>query len=168
MKTFPLHPLLIAISTLLISSTALQAGTSNKSGNPYGNGSFFNTAGTFNGVLRGVDILGVTQFSTSTNATLNAGPLSIYNANNGNGTLDDTWFVYPTLDPSANTLTAVLAGSTNPIYGTYTHPTGAGGYFNASLHTAPPNQTYSGTGAINLLGNGTNQVFTINGTRISN
>ena len=156
--------MLAAMAIVFNSSPKLFAGASNKSGNPFGNGTFFSTAGTFNGVLRGNNMIGVTTFSTDTNTTISAGPLSIFNATTG--TLDDTWYVYPILNPSANTLTAVLAGSTNTTYGVYTHPPGAGGSFEATLRTSPPNQVYNGNGVINLDGT-TNQPFSISGVRIN-
>jgi len=48
----------------------LQAGASNKNGSPYGNGTFFQTTGTFSAVVRGENLSGTMLFSTgvSTNA----------------------------------------------------------------------------------------------------
>ena len=48
----------------------VQAGASNKNGNPYGNGTFFQTTGTFSAVVRGENLSGTMLFSTgvSTNA----------------------------------------------------------------------------------------------------
>ena len=170
---------LLALLIALIVAPGARAGASNKSGNPFGNGTFFNTGGTFNGVLRGTNVVGVTTFTTSTNSTLSGGPLYIYNAISGS--YDDSWGVYPILDPSANTLTAFLASSNNPLMGiSYTDttgttvyaanpiqtPLGAGGTFSANLKTTPPNQTYSGNGSINLTG--VPQNFSINGCRIAN
>lgn len=41
----------------LIASTSVQAGGGNKSGNPYGNGTFFNDSATFSAVSRGTVVL---------------------------------------------------------------------------------------------------------------
>lgn len=159
---------------VLIVSPRIQAGASNKSGNPFGNGSFFPTAGTFNGVLRGVDIVGVTAFTTGTNTTLTGGPLYLYQADIG--AYDDTMSVYATLDPSANSLSAFIAPSTNTIFNTNSSSIFAGGgSFQASLNNTPPNQTYSGSGVISeIVDTNFNPVitqnynFVINGCRISN
>jgi hypothetical protein len=146
----------------------LGAGASNKSGNPFGNGSFFKTTGTFNGVLRGQNIVGVTVFTTGTNTTLTGGPLYIYNANTG--LYDDTLNVYAILNPNANTLDATIfpftntAASNNLSYG--------GGSFSGSLTVNPPNQTFSGTGNLTEYledpptANKDNLPFVINGCRI--
>jgi hypothetical protein len=62
----------------------LQAGASNKNGNPYGNGTFFPNNGTFSAVERSSNgFLGVLQFSTSsTNSSVssltNTGIATIY------------------------------------------------------------------------------------------
>jgi hypothetical protein len=62
------------LAVLLISqfSQSARAGASNKNGNPYGNGTFFQTAGTFSAVVRGENLSGTMLFSTgvSTNALL--------------------------------------------------------------------------------------------------
>jgi hypothetical protein len=42
----------------------LQAGASNKNGSPYGNGTFFQTTGTFSAVVRGENLSGTMLFST--------------------------------------------------------------------------------------------------------
>ena len=43
------------------------AGASNKNGNPYGNGTFFQTTGTFSAVIRGQNLSGTMLFSTGVN-----------------------------------------------------------------------------------------------------
>jgi hypothetical protein len=50
------------------------AGASNKNGNPFGNGTFFQTTGTFSGVIRGQNLSGTMLFSTgaSTNGGTNS------------------------------------------------------------------------------------------------
>jgi hypothetical protein len=172
---------LVALVMIGITTPQMHAGASNKSGNPFGNGTQFSTAGTFSGVLRGVNLVGVTQFSTSTTNTLTGGPLYVYY--NDWGLFDDTLGVYATLNPSANNLSAVILPSpTNSISVTNTaipapnNMSEGGGAFSASLTTTPPNQTFSGSGQLstvtNSLGNGTNGVstnmpFSISGCRIS-
>lgn len=181
MKSSPLF-VLTGLMVMLLGVSHLQAGTSNKNGNPFGNGTFYNTAGTFTGVLRGVNIVGVTQFSTSTNTVISGGALYVYNANIG--AYDDTLGVYATLDPSSPTLTALIMPATanaiaytNTAFGTgaSNNLSAGGGYFSASLSTKPPNQTYSGNGNLTEVINGgsdptgiTNIPFVINGTRIAN
>ena len=173
MKNLTLRPLaiLFALFTFLHAGTSLHAGASNKNGNPYGNGTFFPSSGTYNGVLRGVDIVGVTTFSTATNTTISGGPLYIYNAQAG--LYIDSMAVYPILNPSANTLTAFIAPVTNTpsIFGT--NASVGGGGFTANLSTVPPNQVFSGTGNLTVvtstnLQTTTNLPFAINGVRIGN
>lgn len=181
MKFSPLV-VLTGLMVMLTGTSHLQAGSSNKSGNPFGNGTFYNTAGTFTGVLRGVNTVGVTQFSTSTNTVMSGGALYIYNA--GFGAYDDTLGVYATLDPSSPSLTALIMPATaNAIaytnsaagFGPSNNLSAGGGYFSASLSTKPPNQTFSGNGNLTEVINGgsdptgtTNIPFVINGCRISN
>lgn len=167
--------LMMLCATTFLSSTTLQAGGSNKNGNPYGNGTFFPTTGTFTGVLRGVNIVGVTQFSTSTNTTLTGGTVIIYDASTG--LYNDGLGVYATMNPSANSLNALILPSTNnELNDISANIFQGGGSFNASLSTKPPNQTYSGNGVITQVldtNNPTtnppmNQTFVISGCRIGN
>ena len=155
----------VLLSILVLTGVATSyAGASNKSGNPFGNGSFYETGGVFNGVMRGVNLLGITQFTTQ-NGTNNEvsyqpGQLQLFNASNGS--YDDNYHVYAQLDPSAGTIIAMIQPSAT---------TGTdGGYFSANLKSTPPNQTYSGSGVIpDIVGSSTNMIpFCINGTRIGN
>jgi hypothetical protein len=50
----------------------LQAGASNKNGNPYGNGTFFQTTGTFSAVVRGENLSGTVLFSTGVSTNTNS------------------------------------------------------------------------------------------------
>ncbi|MFZ0615318.1 MAG: hypothetical protein WAN16_02570 [Chthoniobacterales bacterium] len=52
---------------LLACSPKTHAGASNKNGNPFGNGTFFQTTGTFSAVVRGPNLSGTTVFSTGVN-----------------------------------------------------------------------------------------------------
>jgi hypothetical protein len=173
--------LFTVISFLFVGGLNLHAGASNKNGNPFGNGTFFNTTGTFTGVLRGQDLVGVTQFSTTTNASLTGGSVVIYDASRG--LYNDGLGVYATLDPAANTLTAVILANTNNALSpndttdnTSANVFQGGGSFSASLSTQPPNQTYSGNGVITQVlsvnspttNPPLNMPFAITGTRISN
>ena len=61
---------LLLLGTTLAFAPTLQAGASNKNGNPFGNGTFFQTTGTFSAVVRGENLSGTMLFSTgvSTNS----------------------------------------------------------------------------------------------------
>jgi hypothetical protein len=177
MKMFtPSTLLMMLCATACLSLSSVQAGGSNKSGNPYGNGTFFPTTGNFTGVLRGVNIVGVTQFSTSTNTTLTGGTVVIYDASTG--LYNDGLGVYATMDPSANSLNALILPSSNNALNPDLSANifQGGGSFNASLSTEPPNQTYSGNGVITQVLNinapttnpPVNQTFVISGCRIGN
>jgi hypothetical protein len=126
----------------------------------------------------------VTQFSTSTNASLTGGTVVIYDA--ALGMYNDGMGVYATLDPAANTLTALILPNTNiaiavPPNPFSTNPDATpanifqgGGSFSANLSTQPPNQTYSGNGVITQTPDTStnyipplNMPFSITGTRIS-
>lgn len=170
----------LLFSIFALAGMNLHAGASNKSGNPFGNGTFFPTQGTFTGVLRGVDLVGVTQFSTTTNSALSGGAVAIYNA--ALGIYNQNLGVYASLDPAANTLTAmILPDVQTPVVSTNPDAVPAnifqgGGSFSANLSTQPPNQTYSGNGQITQVPDTTstnqtapiNMPFSITGTRISN
>lgn len=52
---------------LLACSPKTHAGASNKNGNPFGNGTFFQTTGTFSAVVRGPNLSGTVVFSTGVN-----------------------------------------------------------------------------------------------------
>ena len=86
MKNIIVLPLryLAAVSALLFLSSSLHAGASNKSGNPFGNGTYFPDSGNFSAIVRSSNgFLGVVQFTTqstniSTNALTNSGIATIY------------------------------------------------------------------------------------------
>jgi len=67
--------LLVAV---LASSEKSHAAASNKNGNPFGNGTFFQTTGTFSAVVRGQNLSGTMLFSTGVNNSTN-------NATNSSG-----------------------------------------------------------------------------------
>jgi hypothetical protein len=79
-----------------MASSQLHAGASNKNGNPYGNGTFFQTTGTFSAVVRGENLSGTIMFSTgvSTNgANTNSGGSSVisYGGNTYMGNVAGMW-----------------------------------------------------------------------------
>jgi hypothetical protein len=67
--------LLVAV---LASSEKSHAAASNKNGNPFGNGTFFQTTGTFSAVVRGQNLSGTMLFSSGVNNSTN-------NATNSSG-----------------------------------------------------------------------------------
>ena len=87
----------------------LHAGASNKNGNPYGNGTFFQTTGTFSAVVRGENLSGTILFSTgvSTNgAGTNSSGSSVivFQGNTYLGNSDGMW------NPSSGTITGQIWG----------------------------------------------------------
>lgn len=66
-------PLIGAVCVTLLAATpsSLQAGASNKNGNPFGNGTFFSNTGTFSAVIRGENLSGTMLFSTGVNNSMN-------------------------------------------------------------------------------------------------
>jgi len=181
MNFFKLFRFTFLVFVLFGGSVDVQAGGSNKSGNPFGNGTFFPTSGTFTGVLRGQDLVGVTQFSTTTNASLTGGTVVIYNA--ALGLYNDSLGVYASLDPNSQTISALILPNANTALSpndvndnTSANLFQGGGSFSANLATRPPNQTYSGSGVITQVYSANNpttnppvnQTFSITGTRISN
>jgi len=62
---------LFLVGAALAFAPEVHAGASNKNGNPFGNGTFFQTTGTFSAVVRGENLSGTILFSTgvSTNGT---------------------------------------------------------------------------------------------------
>ena len=91
-------------------SSQLQAGASNKNGNPYGNGTFFQTTGTFSAVVRGQNLSGTMLFSTGVNTnggtTNNAGgsTVIVYGGYTYQG---NTWGMW---DPSSGSVSGVFQG----------------------------------------------------------
>ncbi len=87
----------------------LHAGASNKNGNPYGNGTFFDTTGTFSAVVRGENLSGTILFSTgvSTNgsSTNSSGSsVIVFQGNTYMGNSDGMW------NPSSGTITGQIWG----------------------------------------------------------
>jgi len=151
----------------------LHAGASNKSGNPFGNGTFFSDAGTFSAILRDTDFLGVIQFSTSstnssTNSLTNAGIASIYASGfqytgSAFGTINTSaqslavnytgvnlslTQVLPSLTstPVQNAAGAVIGFSYNSSVTNFSSQNTVAGNFQATLRNSYPNQVFSGNG----------------------
>jgi hypothetical protein len=58
---------LLLVGSAVVFAPQLHAGASNKNGNPFGNGTFFQTTGTFSAVVRGENLSGTMLFSTGAN-----------------------------------------------------------------------------------------------------
>lgn len=87
----------------------LHAGASNKNGNPYGNGTFFDTTGTFSAVVRGENLSGTILFSTgastngvSSNST--GSSVIVYGGNTYMGNSAGMW------NPSSGTIDGQIWG----------------------------------------------------------
>jgi hypothetical protein len=90
----------------------LHAGASNKNGNPYGNGTFFETTGTFSAVVRGENLSGTILFSTgaSTNgvSTNSSGSsVIVFQGNTYMGNSAGMW------NPSSGTIDGQIWGGQN-------------------------------------------------------
>ncbi len=123
MSTGKISPIsLLSALALVLTSTQAFAGASNKSGNPFGNGTFFGNDGTFSAVLRGKNMTGVTQFSTYSSGKITTGFNSITNAATADTAANIPGSVSVYLngvsyvgiasgvqDPSAGTITAVFS-----------------------------------------------------------
>jgi len=62
----PSLALSIFVTVMASSLNSSHAGASNKNGNPFGNGTFFQSTGTFSSVIRGQNLSGTMLFSTGT------------------------------------------------------------------------------------------------------
>jgi hypothetical protein len=105
---------LVAAGLVMFGSSQVQAGASNKNGNPFSqNGTFFNNSGTYTAIMRGQNLMGVSQFSIFADGLY---PSSGWNMLNGG---------------SSNT---VQPGQTNPGSGT---PGFVSLYYNGSSYNGP-------------------------------
>ena len=178
-----------SLCTLLVASflgsSHLQAGSSNKSGNPYGNGTFFPDSGTFSAIVRGTNgFLGVMQFSTTsaaptnslTNSGSTAGVATVYAygeqfSGTANGVVSGSSiattylanYSYNLLIPSNNiTLQTNGVTTTNQSFSTEAVNDTVNGQFDATLYNSYPTQSFSGTGQATAIFTVVNQTnFTI-------
>jgi hypothetical protein len=171
-KFSPLFFAATVMTTALVSLSDLRAGASNKSGNPFGNGTFFSDAGTFSAVVRDTNgFLGTLQIVTSatnstTNAASNSGVCTVYAEgqqflgssfgaiNSSAQTIAVTYFGITSAQNVALPVVTYLPGSigTNtiivPNYGltNFILSNNVAGQFTAKLANSYPNQTFSGNG----------------------
>ena len=162
---------LLLTGMIFVPISQLQAGASNKSGNPYGNGSFFPNNGTFSAIERSSNgFLGVLQFSTT---STNSSPSTLTN-NTGIATIyaEGTQFIgsaFGNINSSASTIACTYSG--NGVGQTYQLQTvtsvndsngnsvgveygltnasssnNINGQFSAKLANSYPNQIFSGSG----------------------
>lgn len=158
---------LSALTLSLVSASVSLAGASNKNGNPYGNGTFFSSEGTFSGIMRGQNLTGVTQFSTFGSGSVTTvvnnnipGITAIYYA--GTAYVGSSQSV---IDPSSGQISSVfaLAGPVPTLGSPQQTSTNANnenslvndafllhGAFLANLANSYPNQTFSGNGNVTL------------------
>jgi hypothetical protein len=160
---------LLLTGMIFIPVPQLQAGGSNKNGNPYGNGSFFPNNGTFSGVIRGENLGGITQFSTSVTNALSTSRGAAFLYING---FSYSSGVAAVLDPASSSLNAYFSTAAETNGGTNI----LGGGFLGSLQNSYPNQTFTGNGFVTVVdlvidptGDTLNRVpISVNGVRISN
>ena len=173
-KISPLFFAAAVVTTALVSLSDLRAGASNKSGNPFGNGTFFPNTGNFSAILRSTNgFLGVVQFTTgSTNVTIssstNSGVASVYadgiqyigsavgTINTPAQTIAVTYSgIAGALITQLPTLAASAVLDTNSVTVGYTYSSGVtnfsssnscNGSFQANLQNSYPNQIFSGQG----------------------
>lgn len=165
------HTILALIFTgmIFIPVTQLQAGASNKSGNPYGNGTFFPNNGTFSAIERSSNgFLGVLQFSTtSTNSspntvTNNPGIATIYAdgqqfTGSAFGSLNGStiaatyiaFYGFSVLLPSADFNTNGTVSSVS--YNNQGLTNICSGQFSANLYNNYPTQNFTGNGVTGLV-----------------
>jgi virulence-associated protein VapD len=154
-------------------SSQLQAGASNKNGNPYGNGTFFQTTGTFSAVVRGQNLSGTMLFSTGVNTnggtTNNAGgsTVIVYGGYTYQG---NTWGMW---DPSSGSVSGVFQGgqmlsgtNSTSVYPEIYNST------NTNVYTDPSGNTYTNQYfpyPINVVSNAlvTQTIFITNGTAVT-
>jgi hypothetical protein len=122
LKTFRLKFLAsVAALFMFFGSSLLQAGASNKNGNPFGNGTYFQNNGTFSAVIRGKNLSGTMLFSTGYSQSTNGGT---NNDSSGSCVIsylgNDDGFTFPGVyhgnaaamwDPSSGTISGQLWGS---------------------------------------------------------
>lgn len=192
MRLFKLLPntilALLLTGMIFVPISQLHAGASNKSGNPYGNGTFFPNNGTFSAIERSSNgFLGVLQFSTSlTNSspnsvTNNTGIATIYaegqhfsgsafGSLNGS-TIAATYIAFYPVYALLPTATIGTNGEVQSVaYASQNITNTCSGQFSANLNNSYPTQNFTGSGVtavvINSLVTDTNFVAIINTTNV--
>ncbi len=158
---------LLLAAIFFLPASQLQAGASNKSGNPYGNGTFFPDGGSYTAVVRGANgFLGSMQITTSSSTTAtnltatNSGIATIYAYGEqftGNAfgvvsgsTIAVTYNGYYPLNLYATVETpATLNAPATYDTKVYSVSNTVSGQFSATLQNSYPNQVFSGTGQAN-------------------
>jgi hypothetical protein len=166
----------IFLASLLVSITNSYAGASNKNGSPFGNGTFFQTTGTFSAVIRGQNLSGTMLFSTgvSTNEGGNSSGgscvISYLGSTDGetapgvyNGNAAGIW------DPSQGTINGQFWGgyTLSGSNGTTIYPEI---YNTTNQGTRPDGSTFSYYPyPVNIVSNGlvSTTIFITNGTAVT-
>ncbi|MEI6345007.1 MAG: hypothetical protein WCP41_06580 [Verrucomicrobiota bacterium] len=179
-------------TAVFLSGSQLFAGASNKSGNPFGNGSQYGNDGTFSAIIRGADLTGVTQFSTyGGSGSVTTGLLRNTNVTGGTNAANvpgqasiflqgQAYRAITTavIDSAANEISAVFSQITGIPYNTQNGATVVtitnsgtnvvtGGAFIANLKNSFPNQTFSGTGSIGWASNVTNPLYVLQSNTVT-
>jgi hypothetical protein len=146
--------------SLWIVPLPLHAGASNKTGNPFANnGNFYSYDGTYTGVLRGENLTGITQFTTSSSNSIStsAGVTMLYY--NGQPYSSGMFVV---INPSTLTINGLLSQTAS----SYGDALAGGGNFSGTLGMSPPSQTFNASGYIQPAADWV--PFSISGARIQN
>jgi hypothetical protein len=146
----------------VLSSSSLNAGSSNKSGNPYGNGTFFPSGTVYSATMRGTNgFLGIVQFSSASSSGTNSGSNSLNNSfaivyANGQ---QYTGQAFGSVDPSSSTISCVyqlgVVTSTtfffsNSVATISSTNFSCGGQFSGKIANAYPIQTFTATGEASM------------------
>lgn len=107
----PAIPSAALLAAALLLPCKVEAGASNKNGNPFGNGTFFNTTGTFSAVVRGQNLSGTIVFSSgldqSAVSSVAGTSGGLPNLSGGGGSSNVS-----TLPKSSGSMTVVYQGNT--------------------------------------------------------
>jgi len=176
----------LSLSALLLCMIPqVQAGASNKNGNPYGNGTFFTDSGTFSAVERSSNgFLGVIQFATrtantSTNSLTNSGIATIFAegqqfVGSAFGTVNGSQIAatYSGFFGVTILLPTSILGTNGEIQSTtYTSQdltNSCSGQFTGTLQNSYPTQFFNGQGQSTVLLNTVVEGTNANGTRNPN
>ncbi len=139
---------------LLAFSPKSHAGASNKSGSPFGNGTYFPNSGTFSAIMRSTNaFLGITQFTASGTNTSSSNTVGLATVYAGGQQYQGSSFG----TVSGSTIACVyglgFTSQTNVIAGTNSASTVitltntfCGGQFSGSLYNSYPTQSFNATG----------------------